>query len=492
MKFRNTLYLILLTAVLVVFTQGVGLADDKAGLIDEYLTYCSQNHLFNGSALVAEGGEVIFKKGYGQANMEWGIPNQPDTKFRIASVTKQFAAMLIVQLAAEKKLDLNGKISDYLPDYREDTGGRVTIHHLLTHSSGIPNFDREFWAEHSLLSHKKEEMVEMFCSRDLEFEPGSKYNYSNSGYYLLGVIVEKVAGKPFEEVLREKILEPLGMNDTGLDNNSIILEKRAYGYGFAGDRYTNARYLDMGNPFSAGGMYSTVEDMYLWDRALYTDKLLPKKRLKQVFEPHIATDTTNTSFYGYGWGIKKTALSGGEDSVMVTRHSGGINGFNTIIYRLVEDEHLIVLFNNTGGAPLNDICQGITSILYEREYELPKKSITPTLEKILAEKGIDAAVEKYHDMKANKSDEFKFDENALNGLGYSLLGRDKVDEAIAIFKLNIEEYPDAFNPYDSLGEGYMVKGERRLAIINYAKSLELNPDNFNAIEMLKKLMEMEE
>lgn len=458
------------------------LAQDKAAKIDAFMTAMVEYQHFNGTVLVAEKGKVIYKKGFGVANMDWDIANTPDTKFRIGSITKQFTAMQIMQLVEEGKIKLDGKLSDYLPEYRKDTGEKITIHHLLTHTSGIPPYTGlpGFWSDSSRNPYDIDYMVKHFHSGDLEFEPGTDYKYNNTGYFLLAAIIEKVSGKSYEENLKESILQTAKMTNTGADRNQRILKKRANGYFRSPNGYTNEPYFYMINALGAGDMYSTVEDLYLWDQALYTEKLLSNKLKKKMFTPFLNN-------YAYGWGVRNVALGQSTDSVKTISHSGGINGFNTRIVRLVEDARLIVVFNNTGGADLNGICQAVTNILYDKPYELPKLSIAEVIGKVLDEKGIDDAVAQYRDLKTNHEDEYNFGEYELNRLGYQLLGADKVKAAIEIFKLNVEMFPEAFNPYDSLGEAYMVKGDKELAIKNYAKSLELNPKNSNAVIMLSRI-----
>lgn len=481
---NQTLPVTLCLIVFLALSGNVGLANDKPGKIDAYLTQCYEQGQFNGTALVAEAGEVIYKKGFGYANREWGIPNSVDARFRIGSITKQFTAMLIMQLVEEGKISLEAKMTAYLPDYRKQTGDRVTIHHLLTHTSGIPSYTAlpGFWSDSTRNHYSVDYVVENFCSRDLEFEPGEKYRYNNSGYYLLGAIIEAVTGKPFAQVLRERILDPVGMDNTGMDDQSQILKKRASGYVKHLTEYVNDPYFFMQNAYAAGAMYSTVEDLYKWDQALYTEKLISEKSKQKMFTPFLSN-------YGYGWSIDTMPLANASDSVKVIAHGGGINGFNTLIARFVEDKHLVVLLNNTGPAPLSDMSQGIVNILYDRPASLPKIPIAETLLKTLLETDVQAAIKQYRDLKADQKEEYDFGESQLNRLGYQLLGLDRVADAIEIFKLNIEAYPEAFNPYDSLGEAYMINGDYELAIKNYAKSIELNPDNTNGIEMLKKIEE---
>ncbi len=475
---------LILSVLTLLIIQDHTLAQTKSQKIDELMSLYHQYRQFNGSVLVAEKGEVIYKKGFGFADMEWEIPNDAETKFRLGSITKQFTSMLLMQLVEKGKIKLDDKLSDYLPYYRKDIGEKVTIHHLLTHTSGIPSYTGlpGFFQDVSRDPYPIEEFIKKFCSGDLEFEPGSKYKYNNSGYFLLGAIIKKVTGKTYEETLKENILDPLNMKNTGYDHHNTILPKRAVGYEKGFDGFINAPYLDMSLPYAAGALYSTVEDLYLWDQALYTEKLLSKKYKEIMFTPFLSN-------YAYGWGVRKIALEGSKDSLTTVAHGGGINGFNTLITRLIDDKHLIVLLNNTGGTNLNEMRQGITNILYDKSYELPKKSIAEVLYKTILEKDIETAIKQYRELKDKHADSYNFKENELNTLGYHLLRNKKIKDAIEIFKLNVEVYPEAYNTYDSLGEAYMVNGDKELAIKNYKKSLDLNPNNTNAVNILKKLEE---
>jgi CubicO group peptidase (beta-lactamase class C family) len=457
-------------------------SQDKAATIDGYISRLTDYGQFNGSLLVAEDGDVILKKGYGYANMDWEIPNTPDTKFRIGSLTKQFVAMLIMQLVEEGKIELQGKLSDYVPEYRKDTGQKITIHHLLTHTSGIPSFTNipGFWSDSTQNSYNKNYMIKEFHSGDLMFEPGTEYYYNNSGYFLLAIIIEHVTGKTFEENLHERILKPANMLNTGVDRNVNILKKKASGYFKRLSGYINEPYFYMLNVLGAGDMYSTVEDLYLWDQALYDDELLSEKYKNIMFTPVLKN-------YAYGWGIYYLKYTDSSDSLGVVAHSGSINGFNAQIFRLIEDEHLIVILNNTGQVNLWDMCLSIINILYDRSYALPKKSIVQTLGKTILTSGIKYALIQYHLLKTYKFAEYDFNEKVLNILGYQLISINRISDAVEIFKLNIEEYPKDYLSYNSLGSAYLLAGRERLAIKSYMKSLELNPDNVKAVEMIEKI-----
>jgi len=219
-------------AIVLSTSERTVLAQDHAAKVQEVLALAHKYRQFNGAALVAENGKVIYKGAFGMANMEWDIPNAPDTKFRLGSITKQFTATVVLQLVEQGKIKLDGKLSDYLPEYRKDTGEKVTIHHLLTHTSGIPSYTSlpGFFENVSRNPYKVADFVKKYASGDLEFEPGSKFSYNNSGYFLLGAIIERVTGKTYEQVLKENIFDPLGMKNSGYDHYDTIIPKRAAGY----------------------------------------------------------------------------------------------------------------------------------------------------------------------------------------------------------------------------------------------------------------------
>jgi len=428
--------------------------------------------------LVADNGKVVFEKGVGMANLEWNIPNTPDTKFRLGSITKQFTATLILQLVEQGKIKLDGKLIDYLPNYRKDTGAKVTIHNLLSHTSGIPSYTSlpGFFQNVSRNPFTVDDFIKQYASGDLEFEPGTKFVYSNSGYFLLGAIIEKVIGKSYEQVLKERIFDPLGMKNSGYDHWGTILSKRATGYTRTPRGYETAPYLDMSLPYAAGSLYSTVEDLFIWDQALYGDKVLSAQSRQMMFKP-------NLNNYGYGFVITKATLSPPTKlEVPVIQHSGGINGFNTVIVRMVDDKRLIVLLDNEEhGQNLDRIARGLMSVLYDQPVDNPKQLIADTLSDTIFEKDVASAIARYRELKTGKTAaEYDFGEDQLNRLGYQLLQQKKVTGAIEIFKLNVEMYPQSSNVYDSLGEAYMVNGDKELSIANYKKSLELDPNNANA------------
>ena len=471
--------------VMIVASKHESCAQPVAEQIDAVISKYVANGDFLGSALVAGSEGVLFKKGYGSANFEWDIPNMPDTKFRLGSITKQFTSMLVMQLVQEGKLKLDGKISDYLPDYPKDKGSRVSIHHLLTHTSGIPSYTgMQMFGEIARDPYSPKEFIKFFADSAFEFEPGSQYRYNNSGYFLLGVIIEEVTGKPYATVLQERIFGPLGMTNSGYDMPGPIIPKRASGYEWGIDGFVNAEYLDMTLPYAAGSMYSTVEDLYRWDRSLYTEKLLSGRFRDRLFEP--AIQTPGGGSYAYGWGLRNRQFGSMKDSVIVISHGGGINGFNTLIVRVPREEILVVLLNNTGRAPLGAISEAILALLHDGQPGPVRQSLARALTKEIRSNGLSSALESYAVMKKDTAI-YVQNENEMNSLGYQYLRAGRQSEAIAVFKLNVEAFPASSNVYDSLGEAYMKAGQKELAITNYEKSIELDPGNTNGIRMLKIL-----
>jgi len=275
---------ILCAISLLLLTASISVGADKAdiaGKLDEYLQAAHEVWSFHGAALVAKDGKVLLKKGYGMASIELGVPSSPKNKYLIGSITKQFTALAIMQLVEKGLVDLEAPITKYLPDYPKETGDKVTIHHLLRHSSGVPSYtdDAELMGRRTMPG-SLEEILAVFKDEPLDFEPGSQYQYSNSGYALLGMVIEAASGKSYEDYIKENIFDVIGMANSGYAHHDLIIPDRAVGYTEGdNDELINAYVVHASWPFSAGALYSTVEDMLLWDQALYTEKLLSKASL---------------------------------------------------------------------------------------------------------------------------------------------------------------------------------------------------------------------
>jgi CubicO group peptidase (beta-lactamase class C family) len=322
-------------------------AQSKVESIDNIINnYIDQGQL-NGVVLVAEEGNVIYSKSFGMADMQWDIPVEMDTKFRIYSMTKQFTAVLVMQLVEAGKIDLQKTISDYLPWYRKDVGEKVTIHQLLTHTHGIAEEYQRL--PPFLVTDPTRQLIEKYFSNDFEFETGSKFRYSGLlGYIVLGAIIESVTGKLFRQVLQENILDPLGMKNTTYLDYRKIIKKRAADYVPLGNSYENRIQAYPRHADGSTSIVSTAGDMLIWDQALYTDKLLTKESLDKILKPQV--HKVDNYYYGYGWHIEERII--GSRKKWMQNHGGGDSCY---IFRNEEDNQTIILLNNIISPKLYDI-----------------------------------------------------------------------------------------------------------------------------------------
>jgi CubicO group peptidase (beta-lactamase class C family) len=324
--------------------------------LDKYVQAQATIKGFSGSVLVMKKNEVLLKKGYGLADREWNISNTPDTKFRIGSITKQFTAACILQLVEQGQLSLDDRLSKFLPSFPK--GDSVTIHMLLNHTSGIPSYtDLPAFKNVVTQTLPMDSMIGFFRNAPYNFSPGTQFRYNNSGFFLLGYIIEKVSGVAYKDYLRKNVLDKLGMKNSGTDTYDSILPMRAKGYEKAKKLYKNAGYISLDWPYSAGIMYSTLDDLYKWDRALYGNAVLSSASKQKMFTP---------SKNNYGYGIVIDSL---ERHYRIA-HSGGIPGFVTNISRYVNDDAcVIVLSNDAFDAPM--VSDGLAKILFDLPVEIP-------------------------------------------------------------------------------------------------------------------------
>lgn len=466
--------------LLLVLLPSLAVAQSTAERIDALVQRYHDLGQINGAVLVAENGEVIYEEGVGEADMTFDVPNTADTRFLIGSVTKNFTGALILQLMEEGRVDVQAPISTYLPEYPAEVGDRVTVHHLLTHSSGIPSYTGlpEFRTEIVANPQEPEDLIAYVQDLELEFEPGAEFRYNNSGYVLLGMVVEAVTGEPFAEVLEERILDPLGMETAGVYDSREIVPDLADGYVSTPAGYQHASPWNMTAAYAAGAMYGTPRDLYVWDRALHDERVFENAETYDLFYgPYIGG-------YGYGWFVKDEQV--GEQSVRIVEHGGGLDGFITGFRRFPEDGHLIVITDNTMGE-VGALMNGITQILYGEAAPEPVPSIATAIRPVVEAQGYEAALAEYRRLREAQPEAYDFGEDELNALGYVYLRDGDTETAIDVFRLNVEAFPEAFNPYDSLGEGYMVAGDTARAVENYRRSLELNPANENARQMLRTM-----
>ena len=426
-------------------------ADTQTEMIRAMLTTLNENGQFNGSILVARNGMVVFRDAFGSAAGS-SNRNQPETPSNLASVSKQFTAMAVMMLAERGKIHYDGPIAKYLPQLA-DLGGGIKIRHLLTHTSGIPDVG-DLGIDHPNL--KESEVVKAVLKQHTKFvEPGKQYRYSNTGYTLLGMIVEKVSDMSLDDFLSRNIFEPLGMK------NSRLASRRGYTKG-------------------DGGIVSTVDDLLKWDQALYTERLVKQTTLNEAFTP--ANVREGISTYGFGWNSTE------KDGDRFVWHTGNTGQYRAFIGRRLGERILVVILTNQGPSRRPEICDAIVNILHEKPYTMPKLSITMKIAGAIQARGVEAGIEEYERLKATQPETFNFsDESELNSLGYQLLGQGKKQAALRIFELNTREFPASSNAYDSLGEAYAKIGEKDRAIQAYTKALELDPNNLNSQKMLRSL-----
>lgn len=336
-------------------------AKNQEQKFDEYLTAAAQVEHFSGAALVAKDGKIVFAKGYGLADASSAILNAADTRFLIGSLTKQFTAVAILQLAEKKLLKVDDPIGKYLPDYPKPAADKITLQHLLTHTAGIPNYtDLPQYLSIRTLAVRPQDIVAMFKDLPLQFEPGSQWRYSNSGYFLLGLIIEKVSGETYQEYLIRHILEPLAMTNTGYPHGAMVVSSgRATGYTTDSSGATVPAVMPNSSvPFAAGALYATVEDMVKWDEGLRSGAIISQTSHAQMFTPF-------KEKYGFAWIID--TLYGRQ----MATHDGAIDGFTSGIVRFLDEPFCVVVFSNNDAFPAGRAAFALTAIACEKPYDLP-------------------------------------------------------------------------------------------------------------------------
>ena len=388
--------------------------------IAQIVNMMDDNGQFSGAVLISVKGEIIYKDAVGYANIADSIPNTCDTKFRIASFTKPITVILVLQLVEDGKLKLDDKLIDYLPEFPKEKGEGITIHHLLTHTAGItgesriPNLidiEKEYYT--------RERFFNCIVEQDIIFKPGEGREYSNFGYALLGMIIEKASGMSYNELLQEKICKPAGMKNTLEDITAQHIDKRAIGYNY--NYFTGlelASFIDMSFTFGAGHLLSTVNDLYLFDKALYSSKLLNKKS-KELF------------FNKYGWHYQNVPYGKGFKKIRSNSLDGSVNGFGSHTQRIDKDTVFIVALRNTKEYKKEIVIKWpdymmsrILAIMYGEEYDLPKKSGAFAIFQTLLESGYEDAEKLHKEIIEKQTDkyyldkrEFMFFEDELNKKG---------------------------------------------------------------------------
>ncbi|MBS0026454.1 serine hydrolase [Chitinophaga sp. 22321] len=485
-------FFITLTFVLCIAFSAFAQHRREASIVKRIEVYLNkmENVGFSGSVLVGMNGKKVLSKGYGYRDQKIYLKNEPSTIFNISSITKQFTASAILKLEMQDKLSIDDRITKYFTNVPKDKVS-ITIHDLLRHQAGLIN---SIGKDYDKID--KDDFIKKVFSTKLRFEPGTQFSYSNIGYSLLAIIIEKVAGTSYEDYLYKNLFKPAGMELTGTSRPDFNAENVAVGY------YNNdsvwGKPTDKGydiddqywNITGNGSILSNVEDMFKWDKALTTNKILSNQEKQQLYHPKLRADEdkNGNAFYAYGWDVSKT-----------NRHTERVwhNGVNNIMYadftRFIDERVTIIMLSNRSNQRNFDgkISIDIAGIIFDKNYKptIPvaenkeNNDFTERIIKTVIEKGLQAGKDEFL-RRSKGTDLISY---IVNNKGYDLINENKIDQAITLFEINAFAFPESADAYDSLAEGYMDKGNKSLAIKYYEKSLALNPANNNAVDMLKKL-----
>jgi CubicO group peptidase (beta-lactamase class C family) len=452
-------------------TKSASLA--KAKQIDNFMSAINKSGQFMGAILVAEKGKVIYKNGFGVADTKTKQKFTTSTGCYIGSISKQFTAMGVVIMKEKGKLSYAQSIREYFPELPEYYQP-VSILTMLQHSSGLALFD-----DYPDMTEKDVFNI-LQNETELRFTPGSKFEYCNANYTLLGMLLEKLSGKNLDKFLTDEVFIPCGMKNTYVDVPSIKNRKRAVGYYLFGDENNYSTYIG-----GAASVVSTVDDLYKWDKMLYNPTIISKQSLEDIFtigKNEWKSDMYGKQGYGFGWFIS------GDNSNKIIQHDGGFAGFRSYIERQVSKHNSIIFISNVRHELIDKIREGIVNILNNKSCTIPKISWANWIMSKSKSVGIKQAIINYKSItKTKESINYYFSESECNSLGYYLLRNNKTDDAIQLFILNTEQFPTSGNVFDSMGEAYLKAGDKEKALVSYKKAFELDPNNSNAADMIKKL-----
>ncbi len=453
---------------------------NRADLIDRLLNDCHEKGIFNGTALIADEGEIVLESAYGLKNIQTAAPLDSKDKFYIGSITKQFTSMLIFQLYDQQRLNIYAPFCNYLPEFKAPPFSEITVYQLLTHTSGIKNFTSfsEFDASADI---SEAEMFEMI-KRPLSFTPGTNFEYSNSGYYLLGKIIERMSAKTFGEALEENIFGPLKMENSGFDTVFHYTDF-ARGYWRTIDGMAPMPQYEPKTLFSTGGIYSTVGDLFKWNQALYESQLLSDSAKKIMFEPF-------KNDYACGWRVHKGYDDDGEYFER-HQHGGTIKGYHCFILRRIPEKQTVILLDNFYDQEIQEIKNAIWTILIDRKGHIPQAKLSNLLFQAAADQNVKATIQAITENDGAYRADYHFEEYDINTVAYRLMDANRFDEAELIFEFNQKLYPHSWNVYDSYGELQLRMGNLENSKALYLKSLDLNPKNESAKQALDKITQME-
>jgi len=469
---------------------------DVAGRVDAYVQRWHEVGRLDGVVLVARGDQVLYERAFGLANREWGIPNAPDTRFDIGSISKQFTTVIVLQLVAEGRLRLQDRLIDHIPEFRRDTGERITVDHLLRHTSGLPCYVRDWrpTAEERrrgqprlLREHLKQEwLVQDFMARDLLSEPGSRYHYSSSNHYLLGLIIERVTRRSFAENLSERILQPLALGGTGLLRPESSTPRLATGYVRIPVGSGRGPYYFHPNTYGAGGMYSTARDLHTWNRAMERGAVVPDTLRELLFTPYTSGD--DGAEHAYATNRFSLRLRGSSAPVAYTGFSGAIDGFRTDVFRFPSTGHIVVILDNSEQYEHWRIAPGIFRVLSGETVEQPHQLASAVVSGEAMDRGIDAAVARCQSVRAHPAgwDELDALENDLDEFAsrYDAIGRP--EPALTLRLLSTRLFPTSATGWERLADARAVRGDEARAAEARERAAALVSREQHLLEMLDR------
>lgn len=365
---NNLLTALYITSILFISTNTF--SQNREQVYDSLLTTLFASNGPGGTALVVKNGDIVYNKAFGKANLELDVPMQTNNIFRVGSITKQFTACAILKLVEQEKLSLNDDITKYIEDY-PTFGYKITIEHLLTHTSGIKSFTSlKAWDTKMRKNNITPiEMIDFFKNEPMDFAPGEQFSYNNSGFYMLGYIIEQITGMTYGAYLNNSFFKPLGMTNTSIDNAERIITNRVSGYEKVDNQYLNADYINMSQVYSAGSLISTTEDILIWYNALINKDVINKESLKKAHTSFVLNSGEKTG-NGYGW-----FLGNIQGSPMI-EHGGGINGFLTSSLYLPEENVFVAIFSNCDCNPTGITAFKMAAIAINKPYKRNKIQLT--------------------------------------------------------------------------------------------------------------------
>lgn len=456
-------------------------AQNKANELSRIMKAYHDYNMFDGAVLVAENGKIIYKDAFGLANREWNIPNRPDTKFMIGSLSKPLTAALVLIQVQKGLLELDKTVEDYLPETRNKPAAKVTIRQLLTHTSGLPNYDviKDFFPRISRQNFSREEYLKIFIDSSLAFTPGTRYAYSSWGYFTLGYIMERVTKQSYARLMAGDIFTKLKMDHSGSYHHTQIVPGRATGYDYSFGGYTSSDFRDQSNTMGTGDVYSTVEDLFKFHMALADNTLLTKGLTAEMFAPGMAP-----AHYGYGWFNKQFAYSG-TDSIASNFHLGMTDGFISFIRRIPSTKSMVVILCNSSPTDFFGITNNLYKVLYNQPVVL-KQPVHKKLETYIQHAGAERAVAEYKRMKADSA-HYSVDWISMNFIAEQLLTLKRYGEARVIAENNAKEFADKDLVLVTMGNIYLALNKKEQAIAFYKKALQITPGYEEAKNRLKEL-----